>query len=95
MIRVFVLYSEAPDPDAYAEHVALNLREVPDAMIRHGRVLGSAQGKSEYAYYFEYEFADRETWDAARDGLMRAAEDAQGLGVAFKVYFAELDVATS
>jgi hypothetical protein len=66
VIRVFVLYSEAPDPDAYAAHVQLNLREVPAAMIRHGPILGSAQGKSEYAYYFEYEFPDRETWDEAR-----------------------------
>jgi len=95
VIRVFVLYSDAPDPDAYAEHVAVNLREVPEAMIRHGRILGSAQGKSEYAYYFEYEFPDRETWDAARDGLLRAAADAQKLGVEFKVYFAELEAATS
>jgi hypothetical protein len=95
VIRVFVLYSEAPDPEAYAEHVSLNLREVPEAMVRHGRILGSAQGKAEYAYYFEYEFPDRETWDQAREGLLRAAEDAQKLGVPFKVYFAELEVATS
>ena len=91
MIRVFVLYPEAPDPERYAEHVELNRREVPTATIRHGRILGAAQGKSEYAYYFEYEFPDRATWDEAREGLLRGAEDAQGLGVPFKVYFAELE----
>ena len=93
MIRVFVLYTEAPDPERYADHVQLNLREVPAALIRHGRILGSAQGESEYAYYFEYEFPDRDTWNQARDGLMKGAEDAQQLGVPFKVYFAELETA--
>jgi hypothetical protein len=91
VIRVFVLYEQAPDPGAYEEHVELNRREVPSATIRHGRVLGSAQGDSDVAYYFEYEFADRETWKAAQDGMMRAADDAQGLGVPFRVYFAEID----
>lgn len=90
MIRVFVLYAEAPDPKQYAEHVELNRREVPAANIRHGRILGTAQGESDVAYYFEYEFPDRETWKAAQEGMMRAAEDAQGLGVPFRVYFAEV-----
>jgi hypothetical protein len=93
VIRVFVLYPEAPDPERYQQHVELNLREVPSALIRHGSVLGSAQGKSEYAYYFEYEFPDRDTWDQARAGLLKGAEDAQTLGVPFKVYFAELETA--
>jgi hypothetical protein len=90
VIRVFVLYREAPDPERYAEHVELSRREVPAATIRHGRILGSAQGESEYAYYFEYEFPDRDTWKASQDGLMKAAEDAQQVGVDFDVYFAEL-----
>jgi len=91
MIRVFVLYEEAPDPDTYEEHVALNRRELPEATIRHGRVLGSAQGESDVAYYFEYEFPDRAAWKAAQEGLMKGAEDAQGLGVPFRVYFAEVE----
>ena len=91
MIRVFVLYEQAPDPELYEEHVELNRRELPDATIRHGRVLGSAQGESDVAYYFEYEFPDRETWKAAQEGLMKGAEDAQGLGVPFRVYFAEVE----
>ena len=91
MIRVFVLYSEAPDPERYAEHVELNRREVPSATIRHGRVLGTPRGEADVAHYFEYEFPDRETWKAAQEGMMRAAEHAQGLGVPFRVYFAEVD----
>jgi hypothetical protein len=90
VIRVFVLYAEAPDPERYAEHVELNRREVPGATIRHGRVLGSASGESDVAYYFEYEFPDRDAWKAAQPGLMKTGEDAQKLGVPFKVYFAEV-----
>lgn len=91
MIRVFVLYPEAPDPEAFAEHASFNEREVPGATMRHGRILGSAQGESDVAYYYEFEFPDRDAWKAAQDGLMRSAGDAQELGVPFRVYFAEID----
>lgn len=91
MIRVFVLYGEAPEPERYAEHVELSRREAPSATIRHGRVLGSASGESDVAYYFEYEFPDRETWKQAQDGLMKSGEDAQELGIPFRVYFAEIE----
>ena len=90
MIRVFVLYSEVPDPERYAEHVELNRREVQGSTIRHGRVLGSASGESDVAHYFEYEFPDRDAWKAAQPALMRMGEDAQGLGVPFRVYFADI-----
>jgi hypothetical protein len=53
--------------------------------------LGRPRGESDIAYYFEYEFPDRETWKAAQEGLVRAAEDAQGLGVPFRLYFAEIE----
>ena len=91
MIRVLVLYAEAPDPERYERHVELSRREVPGATIRHGRILGTPQGDSDLAYYFEFELPDRDAWKAAQDGLVRSAEDAQSLGVPFRVYFAELD----
>jgi hypothetical protein len=91
VIRVLVLYGEAPDPARYAEHVELSRREVPSATIRHGRVLGTPTGESDVAHYFEFEFPDRETWKQAQDGLVKSAEDAQQLGVPFRVYFAEVE----
>ena len=91
MIRVFVLYPELPDPDAYRQHLEFNRREVPGATVRHGRILGTPQGDSDVAYYYEFEFPDRDAWRQAQDGLMRSAADAQGLGLAFRVYFAELE----
>lgn len=91
MIRVFVLYSGSPDPDAYAEHLELTRRELPGATTRHGPILGTPEGRSDFAYYFEFEFADRDAWKEAQDGLMRSAQDAQKLGIPFRVYFAEID----
>lgn len=90
MVRVFVLYSEAPEPERYERHVELSRREVPAATIRHGRIFGAPDGKPEFVHYFEFEFADREAFKAAGDGLARSAEDAQELGVPFRVLFAEV-----
>jgi len=89
MVRVFVLYAEQPDPERYEEHVELSREQVPGATIRHGRVLGGMPDP-DAAYYFEYEFPDRDSWKAAQEGLMAAGEDAQRLGVSVRVYFAEL-----
>ena len=44
MIRVFVLYSEQPDPGRYEQHVELARQQVPGAQIRHGPVLGGMLG---------------------------------------------------
>jgi len=65
--------------------------EGPEATIRPGRILGSPPGQPEYAYYFEYEFADRDAMKRSQDGLMKAAEDAQDVGVPFKVFFADVE----
>ena len=90
MVRVFILYSELPDPERYEQHVELNRQQVPGAQIRHGRVLGGLPDP-DAAYYFEYEFPDKDAWKANQDGLMAAGEDAQKMGVPFRAYFAEIE----
>jgi hypothetical protein len=89
VIRVFVLYSEQPDPERYEQHVALVRQQVPGAQTRHGRVLGGMPDP-DAAYYFEYEFPDRDAWKAAQDGLMAGAKDAEEMGIGFRVFFAEI-----
>ena len=91
MVRVFVLYEEEPPAERYAEHVELSRRVVPEATIRHGRVFGSPAGRPDYAYYFEFEFADREAMKRSQEGLVASAEDAQQVGVPFKVLFADVE----
>ena len=39
MVRAFVLYDEAPEPERYAAHVEL-CKAVPGATFRHGKVFG-------------------------------------------------------
>ena len=90
MIRVFVLYSQQPDPERYEQHVRLSREQAPGAVIRHGRVLGGMPDE-DAAYYFEYEFPDRDAWKAAQPGLEAGAKDAQEMGVDFRVYFAEIE----
>jgi hypothetical protein len=91
VVRVFVLYRQEPPADRYAEHVELSRRAVPEATIRHGRIFGSPAGKPEYAYYFEFEFADREAMKRAQEGLVESADDAADVGVPFEVFFAEVE----
>jgi hypothetical protein len=89
VIRVFVLYSEQPDPERYERHVQFSREQVPGAQTRHGPVMGGMPDP-DAAYYFEYEFPDRDAWKAAQDGLMAGAKDAQEMGIPFRAYFAEI-----
>jgi hypothetical protein len=92
MIRAFVLYGEAPDPDRYAQHVEL-CKQVPGATFRHGRVFGAPTGEPEHKYYAEFEWPDLDAFKAAArsDEFMATAKDATAMGVPFTVEFAELD----
>ena len=57
MIRVFVLYREAPGAERYEQHAEL-CRRVPGATFRHGKVLRTLHGAPELGYYAEFEFPD-------------------------------------
>jgi len=63
MYRVIVLYDQEPDADSYAEHVEL-CKRVPNAVFRHGKVTGAPMGEAPHAYFAEWEFADRQAFDA-------------------------------
>ena len=91
MVRAIVLYDEEPDPDRYAEHVNLCNR-VPGGTFRHGRVFGAPMGDPKYRYYAEWEFPDRETFQAAArsDEFMATGKDAMAMGGRFHVHFADL-----
>ena len=57
MVRVVVLYDEAPDPERYEEHVEL-CTAVPGAVFRHGPVFGLPMGEPQHRYYAEFEWPD-------------------------------------
>ena len=64
MVKVVVLYGEAPDAQAYEEHAEL-CRAVPGGTFRHGPVVGAPMGEAPHAYYAEWEFPDEESFQAA------------------------------
>jgi hypothetical protein len=92
MIRAFVLYGEAPDPDRYAQHVELCEKVPGGATFRHGRVFGAPMGEPEHKYYAEFEWPDMDAFKAAArsDEFMATGKDAMAMGIPFTVQFAEL-----
>ena len=91
MIKVLVLYDEAPAPERYAEHVVL-CEQVPGATFRHGKVFGAPAGEPKHRYYAEFEFADLDAFTTAAGSPEFAATgaDAARMGVPFSVEFASL-----
>ena len=82
MLRVVVLYEEAPDPAAYAEHAEVCER-VPGATFRHGPVFGAPMGEPAHAYWAEFEFADKDAFRAATasDEFRETGRDARDRGL--------------
>lgn len=91
MVRVFVLYEQEPEAERYERHAEL-CRHVPGATFRHGPVFGAPLGEPRHAYYAEWEFPDRDAFQAAARSEEFAAtgKDAAAMGVPFDVEFAEL-----
>ena len=82
MYRVTVLYESEPDQQEYAAHAEM-CRCVPNAVFRHGKVTGSPMGEASHAYYAEWEFADKDAFDAAvrSDEFMATGKDAYKRGL--------------
>jgi hypothetical protein len=82
MYRVMVLYEDEPDGAEYEAHAEI-CRRVPSAVFRHGKVFGSPMGDAKHAYYAEWEFADRDAFDAATrsDEFMASGKDARDRGL--------------
>ena len=91
MVRAFVLYDTAPEPDRYEQHAEL-CRRVPGGTFRHGRVFGTPVGEPRYAYYAEWEFPSRDAFkEAARTPEFAATgKDAMEMGTRFHVLFADV-----
>ena len=90
---MFVLYGEEPDPQQFAEHAEV-CKRVAGGTFRHGKVFGAPMGDPEHRYYAEWEFADRDAYDAAvrSDEFMATGRDARDRGLPRPtVEFAELD----
>ncbi len=63
MYRVIVLYEQKPDAEQYAAHAEL-CAQTPNGVFRHGRIVGAPMGEPVHAYYAEWEFVDKQAFDA-------------------------------
>jgi uncharacterized protein (TIGR02118 family) len=81
MYRVTVLYEIEPDEQEYAAHAEM-CRCVPGSEFRHGKVMGAPMGEAPHAYYAEWEFPDKEAFDAAvrSEEFMATGKDAYKRG---------------
>lgn len=91
MIRVFVVYEAAPDPERFEQHAEL-CRKVEGGTFRHGAVFGAPMGKPRFHHYAEWEFADMDAFKAAARTaeFMETGKDAMAMGIPFQVHFAEV-----
>jgi hypothetical protein len=91
MVRAFVLYEQEPEAGRFEQHADL-CRKVPGGTFRHGRVFGAPMGEPRYAYYAEWEFADRDSFQAAArtDEFVATGKDAIEMRIPFDVHFAEV-----
>src|SRR5215212_9986445 len=64
MVRAFVVYEGEVDEIRFARHAEL-CRKVEGGVFRHGRVFGAPMGEPRFKHYAEWEFPDREAFDAA------------------------------
>ena len=92
MVRVIVLYAEAPDAGRYEQHAVL-CRQVPGGTFRHGAVFGAPMGEPRYHYYAEWEFPDKDAFKAATrsEEFMATGKDAMAMGGKFEVMFADVN----
>lgn len=92
MIRAVIQYETAPDPARYATHVEQFASKVDCGAFRHGPIFGAPFGEPAARYYAEFEWPDRESFDAAAasEPFASSGKDAMEMGIPFTVFFAEI-----
>jgi hypothetical protein len=92
MVRAVVLYEREPDPERYARHLAEFVEAVECSAFRHGKSFGAPFGEPAFAYLAEFEWADREAFDAAvrSDAFAASGKDAMEMGIPFTVTFTDV-----
>ena len=93
MVRAVILYEREPDPERYARHLEQFTTKVECDAFRHGRSFGAPFGEPAYAYYAEFEWADRDAFKAGArtDEFAAAGKDAMEMGIPFTVTFTEVE----
>jgi hypothetical protein len=92
VVRAVILYESEPEPERYARHLEEFATAVECDAFRHGKAFGSPFDKPAFAYYAEFEWADRDGFNAAvrTDEFAASGKDAMGMGIPFSVTFTEV-----
>jgi hypothetical protein len=93
VIRAIVQFESEPDPERYEQHIAEFVTPVECSAFRHGKVFGVPFGEPHYKYYAEFEWDDRESFDAAvkSEAFAASGKDAMEMGIPFTVHFASIE----
>lgn len=91
MVRVLVMYEQAPDKERYEQHVR-DFATPIGVPFRHGPVVRTLGGTPKFEYFGEFEFRDMEHFKAVASSPEFAAsgEDAMSMGIPFTVSVVEL-----
>jgi hypothetical protein len=91
MIRAVVQFEREPESERYARHLEEFVPKVKYDAFRHGKAFGSPFGEPPYAYQAEFDWADRDAFEAAVSSEEFAAtgKDAMEMGIPFTVAFVE------
>ena len=92
MVRAVILYEREPDPGRYARHVEEFAGKVDCDAFRHGRSFGAPVGEPAFAYYAEFEWADRDAFKASArtEEFAASGKDAMEMGIPFTVTFTDV-----
>ena len=92
MVRAVIQYEREPDPERYATHVAEFVGGVDCKAFRHGKAFGAPFGEPAFAYVAEFEWDDKDAFNAAvrSDAFAASGKDAMEMGIPFTVTFVEL-----
>ncbi len=93
MVRAVILYEREPEPERYARHVEEFGAKVECDAFRHGKAFGAPFGEPAFAYYAEFEWADRDAFKAAArtEEFAASGKDAASMGIPFTVTFTDVE----
>ena len=92
MVRAVIQYEREPEPERNAQHNENFSSKVECDAFRHGKAIGSPFGEPPFAYVAEFEWSDRDGFNAAvrSDEFAAAGKDAMVMGIPFTVTFVDL-----
>ena len=92
MVRAVILFEREPDPERYARHLEEFVAKVECDAFRHGRSFGAPFGEPAFAYYAEFEWADKDAFKSGTrtEEFAASGKDAMDMGIPFTVTFANV-----